>query len=170
MLGSSNDFSIFIDWFHYTHKKIFDFYVTILYTHQTVEHWRNPGRIVVEFWVFIDSSHPNIPHTHHDARRSPHDFLFPGFGFVVEFLVFIDSSHPNIPHTHTHTRARARTHTYATMLDAHPMVFCFWVSRGKFFRGPIFWGPFFLGSFFRDSFNRVELLHTNRLIIKIYFE
>ena len=26
-----------------------------------------------------------IPHTHHDPQRSPHDFLFPSFGFVVEF-------------------------------------------------------------------------------------
>ena len=39
---------------------------------------------VVEFWVFIDWSHPNIPHKHHDARRQPHDFSFlsfPGINF-----------------------------------------------------------------------------------------
>ena len=61
---------------------------------------------VVEFWVFIDWSHPSIPHahTHYDARRSPHDFLFPCFGFVSEFWVFIDWSHPNIPHTHHDAR------------------------------------------------------------------
>ena len=26
--------------------------------------------------------HPNMPHTHHDAQRSPHDFSFPNFGSV----------------------------------------------------------------------------------------
>ena len=29
---------IFINWFHYTHKKMFDAYVTILHMYQTVEH------------------------------------------------------------------------------------------------------------------------------------
>ena len=38
MLGNLNDFCIFINWFHYTHKRIFDVYVTILHMHQTVEH------------------------------------------------------------------------------------------------------------------------------------
>ena len=38
MLGNLNDFFIFINWFHYTHKKMFDAYVTILHTYQTVEH------------------------------------------------------------------------------------------------------------------------------------
>ena len=38
MLGHLNDFFIFIDWFHYTHKKMFDFYLTILLMHQTLEH------------------------------------------------------------------------------------------------------------------------------------
>ena len=38
MLGNLNDFFIFINWFHYTHKKIFDVYVPILHMHQTVEH------------------------------------------------------------------------------------------------------------------------------------
>ena len=50
---------------------------------------------VVEFWVHIDWPHPNVPHTHHDARRPPHDisFLsFPGiifrdsFWFVIMFV------------------------------------------------------------------------------------
>ena len=98
------------------------------YIHQTVEHERCPGRFVVEFSVFIDRSHSNIPHTHHDARQSPHNFLFPIFGFVSEFWVycrvldFIDWSHSKIPHT------------YTTMLDANPTIFCFWVFRGPFFR------------------------------------
>ena len=38
MLGNLNDFFIFIDWFHYTHKKMFDVYVMILHMHQTVKH------------------------------------------------------------------------------------------------------------------------------------
>ena len=38
MIGNLNDFFIFIDWLHYTHKKMFDVYLTILHMHQTVEH------------------------------------------------------------------------------------------------------------------------------------
>ena len=38
LLGNINDFFVFIDWFHYTHKKMFDVYLTILHMHQTVEH------------------------------------------------------------------------------------------------------------------------------------
>ena len=38
MLGNLNDFFIFIDWFHYTHKNMFDVYVTILHMHETVKH------------------------------------------------------------------------------------------------------------------------------------
>ena len=38
MLGNLNDFFLFINWFHYTHKKMFDVYITILHMHQTVEH------------------------------------------------------------------------------------------------------------------------------------
>ena len=38
MLGNLNDFFIFIDWLHYTHKNMFDVFLTILQMHQTVEH------------------------------------------------------------------------------------------------------------------------------------
>ena len=38
MLGNFNDFFIFINWFHYTHRKKFDVYFTILHMYQTVEH------------------------------------------------------------------------------------------------------------------------------------
>ena len=34
------------------------------YMYQTVEHQRSPESFVVEFWVFIDWSRPNIPHSH----------------------------------------------------------------------------------------------------------
>ena len=38
MLGNWNDFFIFINWFHYTNKKMFDVYITIRHMHETVEH------------------------------------------------------------------------------------------------------------------------------------
>ena len=38
MLGNLNDFFICINCFHYTPKKMFDAYVTILHMYQTVEH------------------------------------------------------------------------------------------------------------------------------------
>ena len=41
--------------------------------------WLPTFGFVVEFWVSIDWSHPNISHTYHDAWRSPHDFLFLSF-------------------------------------------------------------------------------------------
>ena len=92
-------------------KRLFHFY-RLIHTHThttrtkicltfTSRSYICPGRFDVEFWDFIDWLHLNIPHTHHDARRSPHDFLFPSFVFVAEFWVFIDWSYPNIPHTHT---------------------------------------------------------------------
>ena len=38
MLGNLKDFFIFINWFHYTHKKMSDAHVTILHMYETVEH------------------------------------------------------------------------------------------------------------------------------------
>ena len=38
MLGNLNSFFVFIAWFHYTHTKMYDVYLTILHMHQTVEH------------------------------------------------------------------------------------------------------------------------------------
>ena len=119
MLGNLNLF-IFIDWFHYTHKKMFDVHLTILHApncrtlkesrkvccrvlgfHRliTSEHSRHTPRCstltprfffrVLGFHRLIPSQHstPTHPHTHthththtpHDARRSPHDFLFLSF-------------------------------------------------------------------------------------------
>ena len=138
-------------------KRLFYFYQLIpLYTHKNV--WRlchDPTYVpncrtlkesrkiccrVLGFHRWITSEHST--HTHHDAQRSPHDFLFPvlalfpSFVFVVEFWVFIDWSHPNIPHTHT------------AMLDAHPTIFRFWVSRRPIFRGPFFPVASFPGTIF----------------------
>ena len=126
MLENFNDCFIFIDWFHYTRKKMFDVYFTILHApnFRTPKESRKVRCRVLgfhrlglchsfgfgsEFWVsrqvlglhrFITSQHST--HTHHDARRSPHDFLF------LSFL-------------------------------------------GLFFRGPFFPGIFSRGPFFRDS-------------------
>ena len=59
-------------------------HTTMLDAHPTIFCFRVSGlfpsfEFVVEFWVFIDWSHSNIPHTHHDARRPPHDFSFLSF-------------------------------------------------------------------------------------------
>ena len=111
ILGNLNDFFIFIDWFHYTHKKVFDVHVTILHTPncRKLKESRKVCCRVMGFYKLITSQH----FAHHNARRSHHDFLFPSSGFVVEFWVFIDWSHPNILHTHT------------TMLNAHLTIFYF---------------------------------------------
>ena len=145
MLENLNDFFIFIDWFHYTHKKMFDVQLMTLHA-PNCRILQESRKVFFEFWVFIDWSHPNIPHTqtHHDARRSPHDFLFPSFGFVVVFWVFIDWSHPNIPYTHHDARAP-------------PMIFCFWIFRNLFSRGPFFRAFFSRGSFFWDHFSGITL-------------
>ena len=46
---------------------------------------------VVDFWVFIDWSHLNILHTHHDSRRPPHDFSFLSFpGTIFPGFVAMD--------------------------------------------------------------------------------
>ena len=147
MLGNLNDFFIFIDLLHCTHKKIIDVYLTILHMHQTVEHWRSPGRFVVEFWDFLNWSHPNIPHTCYDARSSPQYFLFrvlglfPSFVFVVEFWVYIDWSHLNIPHTH-HDPRRS------------PHDFLSLSFQGTNFSGTIFPGTNFCGGHFsRNQFS-----------------
>ena len=89
---------------------------------------------ILGFHRLITSEHST--HTHHDAQRSPHDFLFPSFGFVFEFCVCcrVLGFHRLITSEHS-------TPTHTTILDAHPTIFRFWVSRGPIFRGP----------FFRDS-------------------
>ena len=74
MLGNLNDFFIFIDWFHYTHKKMFDVYVTILHMHQES---RKDCCRVLGFHRLITFEHST--HTRHDTRRSPHGFLFLSF-------------------------------------------------------------------------------------------
>ena len=140
---------------------MFDVYVTILNMYQTVEHCRrSPGRFVVEFWVFIDWSHPNIPHTHthHDAQRSPHDFLFPSFGFVSEFCVccrvlgfhrLITSEHS----THTHHDARRPPHDFSFL--SFPGI----NFRETIFPGTIFPRTNFPGTIVpRDHFSRGPFL------------
>ena len=41
-------------------------------------------------------------------------------------------------------------HTHTTMLDAHPTIFRFWVSRGPFFSGTIFPETIFPGTIFPE--------------------
>ena len=87
MLGNLNDFFIYFDWFYYTQKKMFNVHLKILHAPK-FEHWRSPGRFFVVIWVFIDWSHPNIPHTHTTMLDAhPTVLLFPSFGFVSEFWV-----------------------------------------------------------------------------------
>ena len=86
---------------------------------------------VLGFHKLITSEHSTHTHTPRCSTLTPRFLfrtldLFPSFRFVVEFWVYLDWSHPNIPHTHT------------TMLDAHPTIVCFWVSRGPIFRGSFF--------------------------------
>ena len=81
----------------------------------------------------------NIPHTNHDAQRSPRDFLFRSVGFVLEFWVcFKHSTHTtrcSTPATRffvSECWVRSRVlglfrtfHTHNTMLHAHPTIFGF---------------------------------------------
>ena len=73
---------IFIDWFHYTYKKMFDVHFTILHA---LNESRKVCYRVLGFYRLIISQHSTHTHTrahthtHHDARRSPHDSLFLSF-------------------------------------------------------------------------------------------
>ena len=111
-------FFIFIDWFHYTHKNMFDGHVlTIL--------------------------HAPYCRTLKESRKD--------YCWVLGFHRFVTSQHSTHTHTHTHTH-----HARCSMLDAHPMIFCFWIFWGLFFRGfnssgTIFPGDhFILDQFFGD--------------------
>ena len=82
MLRNLN-FFIFINCFYYTHKKMFHVHLTILHTPDctTLKESRKVCCLVLDFHRLITSQHS----THHNARRSPHNLLFPSCGFVVEF-------------------------------------------------------------------------------------
>ena len=92
MLGNLNHFHIIIDWFHYTHKNMFDVHLTILHAPncRTLKKPRKAYCRVLGFHRLITSQH--YTHPHRCARCSPHDILFPSYGFVVEFWVFIEWS------------------------------------------------------------------------------
>ena len=81
----------------------------------------------------------NIPRTHNDAQRPPHDFLFPSFGFIREFWVCFEHS-THTPRCSTpaprffvsefwvclRVLGLFRTfHAHTTMLNARPTIFCF---------------------------------------------
>ena len=79
MLGNLNDFFICIDWFQYAHKKFFDIHLTIQHAPncRILKESKNVCRQVLGFHRLITSEHST--HAHHDAQRSPHDFLFLSF-------------------------------------------------------------------------------------------
>ena len=59
MLGNLNDFLIFIDWFHYTHKKMFDVHLTILHVtnRRTLKESRKVCSRVLDFHRLITSQY-----------------------------------------------------------------------------------------------------------------
>ena len=87
MLGSLNDFFIFIDGFPFIHKKTFDVHLTILHAPNCtpLKKSRKVCCRVLGFHRLI-TSEPST-HIHYGARRSPHDFLFRSLGIVSEFWV-----------------------------------------------------------------------------------
>ena len=86
MLGNLNEFFIFIDWFHYTRKKMFDGHLTILHAPncRTSKESRRICCRVLGIHRLITSEHST--HTHHDARRSPYRVT----KNRIRFLVFRD--------------------------------------------------------------------------------
>ena len=56
--------------------------------HTHLDAQRPPHHFLFPNFGFVS----NIPRTHHDAQRPPHHFLFPSFGFVVEFWVCFQHS------------------------------------------------------------------------------
>ena len=85
----------------------------------------------------------NIPRTHHDAQRPPHDFLFPSFGFVCHICLATILPGINFPGTNF-----SGINFPGTIFPGDHF------SRDHFSRGSFFRGPFFRGSFFRDSFEQ----------------
>ena len=74
VLGNLDDFFIFIHWFHFTHKKMFDVHLTILHVPncRTLKESRKVFCRVLGSYKLITSQHSM--HTHHDVRHSPHYF------------------------------------------------------------------------------------------------
>ena len=142
MLGNLNDFFIFIDWFHYTHKKMFDFHLTILQS-LNCKTLKESRKVCCRVLGFHRLSHPNIPYTYHDARRSPHDFFGDHFsedhfskGRFFQGTIFPGTIFPG------------------------DLFF-----KGPFFRVPFFQGTIFPGTIFpRDHFSGIRfyyILHSH---------
>ena len=85
ILGNLNEFFIFINWFHYTNKKMFDVHLKILHAPncRTLNESRKVCCRVLGFHILITSQKST-----HTLRCST---LTPRF-FVSEFWVFIDWS------------------------------------------------------------------------------
>ena len=85
MLWNLNSFYIFINWFHYTHKKIFDVHLRILHAPncRTLKDSRKVCCRVLGFHILITSEHPT--HTPRCSTLTPRLFvsefsetIFPG--------------------------------------------------------------------------------------------
>ena len=158
---------------HYTHKKDVwcsphDPTCTKLYNTKGVRRLSHDFLFpsfgfLVEFWVFIEWSHPNIPHAHTimlDAR--PMIFSGPILpGTILPETIFPGTIFPgtNFPGTILSGTILPETN-FPGIFFQGPF---FW---GPNFREPIFQGPFFRGPFFRGQFSGnffpgTSLLGTN---------
>ena len=126
MLGNLNDFFTFIDWFHYTHKKIFDVHLTIVHALncRTLKETRKVCSRVSGFHRLITSQHST-----HTPRCSTLTSLF--FRGPISRRPFF------------------RGPIFRGPFFRGPF-FQGTVFLGIFSRGPFFRGPFFRGFFFGD--------------------
>ena len=80
MLVNLNNFFIFIDWFHYTHKNMFDVHLTILHAPncRTLKESRNVCCRVLGFHRLITSKNSTHTHTHTPrcSTLTPRFFIF----------------------------------------------------------------------------------------------
>ena len=90
MLENLNHFFIFIDWFHYTHKKMFDVHLTILHAPKgrTLKESRKVCCRVLGFYRLITSQHSTYTPRH--STPTPWFFVFwgPFFRDSYEAVVF----------------------------------------------------------------------------------
>ena len=126
MLEIFHDCFIFRDWFHYTRKKMFNVHLIILHATncRTLKESRKVCCRVLGFHRLIPSQHST--HTHHDARRSLHDFyIWVSRGPFLREFFFPGSIFPGIFFPE----------------DYCSQEFLSWglFFRGRFFRRPIFW-------------------------------
>ena len=95
LLGNLNDFFIFIDWFHYTHTKMFDVHLTILHAPncKTRKEFRKVCYRVLGFHRLITFEHSTHTRTH---THTPRCSTFTPRFFVSEFVgtIFLETNFP----------------------------------------------------------------------------